>query len=540
MYPPASMYRDASHPLPLDTLPAFLRLAVGSLGVAELRLAPAISARQLQGALSFAQVAPHELPAALLDSTVLQSGKGGVLVTSLAVHLDSPRQRIPLELIQMEPSFPRGLSEPGVLHTQHGSVVLPRMPTKEVSAALARLLSAVAWWVRGGGRIPVGPGVAAGPVGALAAQWLRADGVAAPPMIPTAALHVTGSCLPGWVAPDTDEDLLCLADETISRDGTRAIAFTDRRILTNSGSPALQVPYGALQSVEVFKGMVSHALKLVVGGQRVEVSTIASHEAAQSMGAFLHNLLQLPPEYRRAMPAAPPGADDPTGALASLYALAWPDPRVSTLFELVHAAHARGDVPLEAARDLALRTRLMQQAVRLGHARHGGACVSPVSVWDLEFLLWQSLGHPVRQQVIPGGKALEFDLRGGGSSGRMIASSVVGLAMLAVVGVGWVGGGGSRSQPVFARISEAHCGAYFTLTDASGRSLAETEPKLYGALSAALADAAAETLLRRALFGWNLSPHELHAQPVGAVEQRMGALLGRADAGVFVRRDGTG
>ena len=122
----------------------------------------------------------------------------------------------------------------------------------------------------------------------------------------------------------------------------------------------------------------------------------------------------------------------------------------------------------------------------------------------------------------------------------MIASSVVGLAMLAVVGFGWVGGGGSRSQPVFARIMEAPVGSYFALTDAAGRSLADPEPKTYGALSAAFADASAETLLRRALLGWNLSPAELMAHPMGALEPRLGALVPRADAGVFVRRDGLG
>jgi hypothetical protein len=534
------MYRDPSNALPVETLSAFLRLAAGSASVTELRFAPDIPPKQLQGSLSFAQVAPHEQPIALLDSTVMQSGKGGALVTSLALHLDSPRQRIPLELIQWEPAFPRGFNEAGVLHTAQGSVMLPRMPTRETSAALARLLSALAWWVRSGGRFAVGSGAVAGPVGAIAAQWLRPEGITAQPMIPSAALHVAAGCLPDWIAPDADEELLCLVDETVSRDGTRAIAFTDRRLIANSGSPALQVPYGLIQSVEVFKGLVSHSLKLLVAGHRVEVSTVVNLEAAQAMGAFLHNITQLPPELRRAAPAAPPGADDPTAALASLRALAWPDPRVSILFELVHAAHARGDVPLEAARDLVVRTRLLQQALRQGHGRHSGSSVSPLSVWDMEFLLWQCLGQPMRQHSVSGGRVLEFDLRTGGGSGRMIASSVVGLAMLAVVGFGWVGGGGSRSQQVVARIAEAPCGSYFTLTEPSGRSLAEPEPKIYGALSAAFADAAAETLLRRALFGWNLSPSELHAQPVGAIEQRMGVLLGRADAGPFVRRDGLG
>lgn len=534
------MYRDPSYAPSVDTLTPFLRLAAGSAGVPELRFAPDIPAKQLQGCLSFAQVAPHEQPVALVDTTVMQSGKSGVLVTNLAVHVDSPRSRIPLEVLHYEPTFPRGLGESGALHTTQGGVMLPRMPTREVSVALARLLSAVAQWVRSGGRVPVGAGAVAGPVGGLASQWLRGEGLLARPVIPAPKLHVAAACLPDWVGPDTDEELLALVDETVSGDGTRATAFTDRRILTNAGSRPLQIPYGAIQSVEVYKGMVNAAIKLSVQGARVEVDTLAPRETAQAMGAFLHNLLALPPEYRRAAPPAPPGADDPTGALASLAAQPWPDPRVSLLFELIHAAHAKGEIPREAAGDLVVRTRLLQRALGAGHGRHGQASVSPLSVVDLDFLLWQSLGQPFRQQVVPGGKVLEFDLRTGGNTAGMIASNVVGLAMLAVVGFGWVGGGGSRSQQVFARIAEAPVGSYFTLTDASGRGLADPEPKLYGTLSSAFADAAADTVLRRALFGWNHPPHALHALPVTAVEQRLGALIGRADAGVFVRRDGLG
>lgn len=534
------MYRDSSYAQPVDTLTPFLRLAAGSAAVTELRFAPDIPAKQLQGSLSFAQVMPHEQPVALVDTTVLQSGKGGVLVTNLAVHIDSPRMRIPLEAIQWEPTFPRGLAEPGALHTTQGGLMLPRMPTREVSVALARLLSALAQWVRSGGRAAVGQGAVAGPVGALATQWLRGEGILTRPVIPAAKLHVAAGCLPDWVGPDTDEELIALVDETVSGDGTRAIAFTDRRIITNADSRPVQVPYGAMQSVEVFKGMVNTSLRIAAGGGRMELGTVATRESAQAMGAFLHNLLALPPEYRRAAPAEGPGADDPTGAMASLRAQPWPDPRVSTLFELIHAAHAKGEVPLEAAGDLVVRTRLLQRALGSGHGRYNGASVSPLSVVDLDFLLWQSLGQPFRQQVVPGGKVLEFDLRTGGGAAGMIASNVVGLAMLAVVGFGWVGGGGSRSQQVFARIYEAPVGSYFTLTDASGRSLAEPEPKIYGALSSAFADAAADTLLRRALFGWNHPPHALHALPVATIEQRVGALLGRADAGVFVRRDGLG
>ena len=112
-------------------------------------------------------------------------------------------------------------------------------------------------------------------------------------------------------------------------------------------------------------------------------------------------------------------------SLASVRAFAWPDPRVSTLFELVHAAHARGDVPLEAARDLVVRTRLLQQALRQGHARHATASVSPLSVVDMEFLLWQCLGQPMRQHWVHGGKVLEYDLRTGVGAAQQRAHALL-------------------------------------------------------------------------------------------------------------------
>jgi len=531
------MYRDPAYAQIPDTLTPFLRLAVGSLGLAELRVAPNIMPKQLQGAQSFAQVAPHEYPVALLDTTVMQSGKAGVLVTNLAVHLDTPRQRIPLECLPWEPTFPRGLDEPGVLHTTQGALTLARMPTAALSTALARLLSAVAWWVRRGGRYALGQGSVAGPVGAMATRCLHVEGLAQGPAIPAASLPVAAACLPDWIAPDADEEVLCFVDETLSHDGTRAMVLTDRRLISSQDGPVV-MPYAALQSVEVVKGLISVSLRLGAFGQRKELATAATPAVADALGAFLQSLLQLPPEYRRAMPAPPPTADDPTGALGRLQSLAWPDPRVSTLLELVHAAYGRGDIPLESARDLVLRGRLLHQAVRQGHARHGGACVSPMSVHDLEFSLTQMLGRPVREQPMAGGRSLEFDLRTGGGGGSMIASNVVGIALLAVVGVGWVGGGGGRSQTVQARIVETRGGAFFTLCEGSGHNLAGKEPKLYGTLCNALADAAAEALLRRTLFGWNLSPYELHRYPATALDARMGALLGGTDVGVFLRRDG--
>ena len=102
------MYRDATMALPTHMLPAFLHLAVGAEGVTELRIAPDIPPKQLSGTLSWATVVAGEQPVALVDDTVMQSGRGGVLVTSHGVHLSSPRARFALGDVRGEPTYPQG------------------------------------------------------------------------------------------------------------------------------------------------------------------------------------------------------------------------------------------------------------------------------------------------------------------------------------------------------------------------------------------------------------------------------------------------
>ena len=530
------MYRDPSSALPVQNLAAFLRAVAGAVAPVEVCFAPDISPKQIAGTLSWASVTPGEQPVALVDSTVLQSGRAGVLVTTAAVYVDSPRVRFALGEVRYEPALPRGRAESATLQTAQGGLMLPRMPTPETNLAMVRMLSALAQWVRGAWRLPLGAGGVPGPIGAIAAQCLRHPSLAIPPSIPSARLLAAAASLPRWIEPDGDEEVVAFVDETLSGDGTTASVLTDRRLLSNTASGLADVPYASLAAVEVVHGIVGSAVRLGSIHGIVDWKISAPKEAALAVGAFLHNVATLPPELRRAQPPNRPGADDPTGARTLQAWLPFPDPRVSLLLKAVHAGHAAGEIAPDAAMDLVMRARLLHRAIRAGHARHGEAWVSPLAAPDLDHVVRTLFGRPLREGQMGWGYAMEFELGARGSAAGTIASAAVGLALLAVVGVGWVTTGGTRTQRFTVRVGAAPSGSFFSFTGTSGAPLAADQPKLYAALAAALVDASAEVLLRRVIFGWNASPADLRAVPDATLEGAVAARIPGLDAGLFLRR----
>ena len=121
-----------------------------------------------------------------------------------------------------------------------------------------------------------------------------------------------------------------------------------------------------------------------------------------------------------------------------------------------------------------------------------------------------------------------------GSAVGTIASNVVGLTLLAVVGFGWMSSGRSTSVPVHVRIWEAPGGAAFQLLDERGEPLAKDHVKLAGGVLDALAQITAPLLLRRSVHGWQAPTAAVLAEPAEAVEARVRALVPHADVAPFV------
>ncbi|MEZ4392693.1 MAG: hypothetical protein R3A48_16510 [Polyangiales bacterium] len=526
------MYRHpATQPSGLST--AFLRAFVGGARpMAGLSLAPDIPAKKLQGAQTFAAVTPGEQPVALVDTSVMQSGKSGMLFTDRAVYLDSPRARVPLEAITHPPV---GASAQHVAHlpTAMGAITLPTSVPDESLAAMLALLRAVAFANRGASRFGQGHAPVPGIIGELAATTLRGPSVQAAPAIVRGAAHAASNLAHAWLDHDRGEELVCLLDDTASLDGTRGVAFTDRRLIAFGAQP-LDLPYGAITGVSIRKGMLTNTFQLSTTSGAASFECLAEDAITQPIHAFLHGLGSIAPEQRHAGYALTRTADDPSAVADAMRALPQPDPRAATILEVVHASVAQGAVSADDGFDLTQRAVRLQRCLRGGHGRSGVMQRSPLAAADLCVAFSQLLGAPVHQGYEANGVVLDYDLGRSGSVAGTVASNVVGIALLAVVGVGWVSAGSGAPKRVRVRVWEGPGGAGFTLHDPSGLPLAKNDAKLAGALLGGLADLSATVLLRRAVTGWGPPLEALLAEPPAALEARVRALAPLADVALFM------
>lgn len=521
MYRQAAVQANAPSPL-------FLRAVIGGTEPSSgLSIAPDIPPKKLQGALTFAQVAPGEVPLLLVDSSVMLSGKAGMLLTDRAAYFDAPRARVPIEAI----THPPVAGKPATLPTPMGVVTLPSM-VDDCAVAMLRALRAVAFFNRGAARHPFGHAAVPGPVGD-AAMALRHPDLAVAPMLPARAVHAGSNVAHAWLDHDAGEELLCFLDEAVGRDGSRGIALTDRRIIAYGDSP-IDVPYGSLTGVSLKTGMLTQSILLMTPMGAAKVDSIAPEAVVRTVTDFLVRLGSIPPPQRQSWPGPAPGPDDPSGAMAAMASIPWPDLRVAALLELVHAATARGAVPPESARDLVARALRLQRTLRGGHGRSGAMQRSPLSAADLEATLVQLLGAPSWYGFDGGWRTVDFDLSRAGSGLGAVASSAVGLTLLAVVGVGWVSfGSGTQVQRIRARIAEGPGGAGFALQDPQGAPLARGAAKLAGGVLESLADASASVLLRRVLCGWEAPLDALLREPPASLDQRARALVPHTDIAPF-------
>jgi len=528
------MYRQPSLPTGVMT-PSFLRAVVGGAeAVAGLSLAPDIPVKKLQGAMTFANVGADEQPLALVDTSILQSGKTGMLLTNRALYLDAPRVRVPVEAITQHPVPKSGNTFAHVV-TAAGTVTLPGNAPDDAVTAMLNVLRAVAMANRGATRFALSHAPVHGPVGELAAMTLRPPELGAAPAVIPSRVHVASNLAPGWLDHDSGEELLCLVDETVSHDGTRGIALTDRRLLAYGDRP-VEIPYPSLTSFTFRKSMLSSTMVLGTPQGYTSLETIAPEPVALALAEFLNRLGAIPTNLRHAAWSPARTADDPSGAAAAMRAIAQPDVRAATLLELIHAAVAQGAVTPDVGFDLTQRAVRVHLSLRGGHGRTGVMQRSPLSAADLCTILIQLLGAPAWQGYEANGQVMDFEIGRAGSMAGTVASNVVGIALLAVVGVGWVTtGGGGGVQRVRARVWEVPGGAGFTLTEVSGAPLAKGSAKLAAALLTSLAELSATVLLRRVVNGWSAPLEQLLREPLSALDGRIRAVSPQADLAVFLR-----
>jgi hypothetical protein len=200
-------------------------------------------------------------------------------------------------------------------------------------------------------------------------------------------------------------------------------------------------------------------------------------------------------------------------------------------------AHRRGTVdPADAA---ALVPQMVQlaKAVRFGRggSAQGWRTVLPGPV--LQAGLRAALGAPMAIHPAPGGVIADFGIGGGSGAGAAVASSIVGLAMLATVGAGWVTTShGQRLATLRVHTTDLPDGAAFQLYGSSGgpwMSLSLHWWRTVDAINQSLLRMEARYLLARALFGPGQPPEGLLTMPRDVLEPRVTQLVGPTDLSEF-------
>jgi hypothetical protein len=178
----------------------------------------------------------------------------------------------------------------------------------------------------------------------------------------------------------------------------------------------------------------------------------------------------------------------------------------------------------------------MHQTLAYGRGAQQGWRISPLHGQDLSFLLHGVFGDPIGVTGDATTRVLDFAVGRTGSAVGAAASSAVGLAMLAVVGVGWVSTPNKTIQGVRIALRDLGRGTGFVAQGARGGALVpleQVEPAVLGWVLDALDDLEALTLLERAVFGWHVSPAELFAVDPNALAYHVQALVGPVDLAPF-------
>lgn len=359
-----------------------------------------------------------------------------------------------------------------------------------------------------------------------------------PSITPAALEEATTNAGLGLDHPNEEQPLALLRYDFPDRGETigsmASLVVGDRRVFgrlkaTNIPDWTFDVRYADVTSSRFESGLLNTKLHLEVAGRRLTFPIWGT----QLRDLFL-GVQRLAPADRWAPPPPPaPHEGDPTGALAAFSRAISGDARVGALLRVIHEG-SRGGVVADGAARVA-QVELLDRQLRLARGMNQGWWLTTLSPSVLESLLVELLGAPLQRWDEPGGAGLDLPLSG--RSGSSFASSVVGVALLATVGVGWVTlPRGPAPRLLRAQIVGRPWGSGLSLQASSGgafAALSSFAPELTRAISSALARVEPRALLTETLLGPAEHASQLLSVPREALEQRVAALLGPGDLSAF-------
>lgn len=514
-----------------------LRAAIGPRFPDGVHLAPNLDPKKLANAMKWAPFGA-ETPLLLIDDSVWSSGKAGVLISSHALYCDDPRVRIELGWLQYPPTYPAGASEGPHVWTPHGEVKLKRMILDDVQAAWTRVLSTIVNLNTGRAVGPAKTSPIEGALGELAMRHLVHRDILLSPAIPTSKLHKAAAHFADWLDHANGERLIAYLDETALGGGDEGLALTDRRVLARVSDKHFMVPYSALVAVDGNKGFLEKKVAISAGQFSGQIPLLTNSDACENVVQFLRGVMTLPPNQRWAPAPTFANANDPTGAATLAAQLVAPDARVPLMLRYVYEATARGVMGAAMGRDLVERIHVIHQTLAYGRGAQYGFLISPLHGQDLAFLLQGVFGDPLAVTGDATTRIMDFAVGRSGSAVGAAASSAVGLAMLAVVGVGWVSTPKKTIQGVRLSLRDLGRGTGFAAQGVRGGALLplqEVEPEVLGWVLDALDDLEALTILQRAVFGWQVPAHQLFSVDHPTLAHHVQSVIGAVDLSVFAR-----
>lgn len=318
---------------------------------------------------------------------------------------------------------------------------------------------------------------------------------------------------------------IAFADDT--PDFECSVILTEQRLIARGSGGVVEIRHADLLGAQTNDPSRADRLYVAAHGQMHEIHPCRS---AAPIAAFLYCVAQLPPADRAPPPRdlAPRTGADPTGALAARAAVQSGDPRVLPIMGMAHEGFAQGKGPAQMAADFVTRAALLDRTLVFGRGMRQGWWLSPLAGPDLVYAFTRMLGAP--RDVAQDGETFVYDftLRSGGSAGGAVASSAVGLASLAILGVGWVSTPGTVSVPIRLRVLPRDTGCGFSLYEGPAP-LSVSSADLVSRLFEGLPRIEARLLLERATYGWQLPPEQLDDLPIEDLAARVFATIGPVD-----------
>jgi hypothetical protein len=365
------------------------------------------------------------------------------------------------------------------------------------------------------------------------------------PAVPASAFHeavarygagpdyLAGELPIAMVSNAPDKDML-------ARGYSVQYVVTDRRVFgranaSNIPLTSTDLPYAQIGPLPAAPGSLAQSLLVPLGYQASKL-----YLTPKQWHAYLAAMVAtVPPPYRTFGPMTlpPTSAADPTGAWAAGQAVVTGDARTWVPLHVLFEANRRGLIDTAVATRHVAPMVLLARGVAYGRGTYqtGWGSVLPRPVLDLA--LRAVLGEPAGFYPGPAGDVMDVSIGAGSGAGRAVASSIVGVAMLATVGVGWVSTTHAHKlNTVRVHTADLAGGSTFQLFGTSGgpwQPLSSHWWHMVDAVHQALFRLEARYLLGQALFGTTMSPADVLAIPREALEPLTAPLIGPVNLAAF-------